>query len=124
MKNAAGGANRAAAFNSDSSATANLLSEPPAQSNSSGQLDGDGILIARFWKSARNRREAITLTLKSYEGHPYLDCRLFAATDEGRSLPTTKGVTVGIKQLPEFLRAVDKAYTRARDLGLIEGSSC
>jgi hypothetical protein len=77
------------------------------------------IEVGKFWKSSRNRRQSIVLTLKSYEGHEFLDCRLFDTNAEGQSVPTGKGVTVGIGRIEEFAAAVNKAVDRARDLGLL-----
>ncbi len=34
-------------------------------------------------------------------------------------LTGAKGITVGIRQLPQFVEAIDKAYFKARDLGLL-----
>lgn len=120
------GGNRAAPFVDDSiTSSSSVLSEPTAsaQLNSSDPLAGDGLLIWKFWKSPRNRRDTIVLRLKQYENVPYLDCRQFTTNAAGQSVPTQKGVTVGMRSLPEFLRAVDKACTRALDLGLIKVSS-
>ncbi|MBR0936697.1 PC4/YdbC family ssDNA-binding protein [Bradyrhizobium jicamae] len=79
------------------------------------------IEIGKLWKSARNRRQTIVISLKQYEGHEFLDCRLFDTNSEGQSVPTGKGVTVGLSRIKEFAAAVNKAVQRARDLGLIGG---
>jgi hypothetical protein len=79
----------------------------------------ESIEIAKFWKSARNRKQSIVVALKQYEGHQFLDCRVFDTNGEGQSVPTAKGVTVGMARLPEFVAAVTKAHARARELGLI-----
>lgn len=126
MKNATGGANRAAAFDhlAGSISNSSLVSDPDQSAQSiSEQLAGDGILIWRMWKSARNRREEIRISLRRWKEHDFADVRIFSASEDGRSLPTNRGVTIGMRQLPEFLRSVDKAYTRARDLGLISERS-
>jgi hypothetical protein len=77
------------------------------------------IEIAKYWKSARNRRQTTVLTIKHYEGHTFLDCRLFDTNGEGQSVPTTKGLTVSMARLLEFEAAVSKAVRKARELGLI-----
>jgi hypothetical protein len=81
------------------------------------------IQIAKFWKSARNRKQSIVLAIKHYEGHTFLDCRLFGTNAEGQSVPTAKGVTIGMARLSEFSAAVAKALAKARDLGLLNDES-
>ena len=84
-------------------------------------LDGP-IPIAKFWKSPRDRKNSIVLAIKQYEGHTFLDCRLFGTNAEGQTVPTLKGVTVGMRCLPEFLNAVKKAHAKAVELGLLDGA--
>ena len=81
------------------------------------------ILVARFWKSARNRRQTIVIALKRYEGHTFLDCRVFDTNAEGQAVPSTKGVTVGMARLPEFAAGVAKALEKAKALGLIDAEA-
>jgi hypothetical protein len=76
--------------------------------------------IAKFWKSARNRKQSIVVAIKQYEGHTFLDCRLFGTNTEGQSVPTTKGLTIGMARLLEFEAAVTKAVAKARELDLID----
>ena len=40
---------------------------------------------------------------------------------DGRLQPMHKGLTVTISKLPELAKAINKALTSARELGLIEG---
>jgi hypothetical protein len=77
------------------------------------------IIIARIWKSPRDRKRTIVIALKQYEGHDFLDCRLFDTNSEGQSVPTARGLTVGIPKLLEFAAAIAKAVERARQLGLL-----
>lgn len=89
-----------------------------AQRASKAQLEP--IEIAKFWKSARDRKRSIVLTLKEYEGHTFLDCRMFDTNSDGQSVPTNKGITVGMARLEQFAEAVQKALGRARALGLVD----
>ncbi|MCR1286057.1 hypothetical protein WB350_24930, partial [Escherichia coli] len=59
-----------------------------AQHASTYPLDGNGIGIASFWKSPRNRREAVQVSLRQYEGHAYADFRVYAMDSAGRLVPT------------------------------------
>lgn len=77
------------------------------------------IVIARTWKSARDRKQSIVLTLKEYEGHAFLDLRIYDTNAEGQSVPTKKGLTVGMARLEEFAASVSKAVERAREIGLV-----
>ena len=97
------------------------------QANSSSEvadaLAGDGIHIAALWKSRRDRRQAIQVSLRSYEGHPYVDARVYATNPFGRMVPTTKGITVGVAKLPQFAKAIGDALRMAHKLGLTAVSS-
>ena len=79
--------------------------------------------ICKFWKSARNRKQSIVVAIKHYEGHTFLDCRLFGTNAEGQSVPTAKGVTISMARLPEFSAAITKALAKARALGLLDDES-
>ncbi|MCA1474764.1 MULTISPECIES: hypothetical protein [unclassified Bradyrhizobium] len=79
------------------------------------------IEIAKFWKSARNRKQSIVIAIKHYEGHTFLDCRMFGTNEEGRSVPTQRGVTIGMARLEEFAAGVAKALATAQELGLLDG---
>jgi hypothetical protein len=91
----------------------------PAQAGSSDPLAGDGIGIASFWKSPRSRTEAIQVSLKSYQGHPYLDARVYATDAGGRMVPTSRGIAVGVKTLPQFAKAIGDGLRKAHQLGLL-----
>jgi Transcriptional Coactivator p15 (PC4) len=81
--------------------------------------ENEPIEIAKFWKSDRDRKNSIVVSIKQYEGHVFLDCRLYGTNAEGQTVPTAKGVTVGMKRLKEFLGAVNKAHAKAIALGLL-----
>jgi len=50
----------------------------------------------------------------------FVDVRLFETNAAGCSVPTVKGISVGFKQLPELIRALEKARVKAVALGLID----
>jgi hypothetical protein len=76
--------------------------------------------IMKCWKSARDRKQSIVMAIKQYEGHPFLDCRIFGTNAEGQSIPTTKGITIGMARLSEFANGAAKALAKAKELGLID----
>jgi hypothetical protein len=85
-------------------------------------LDGP-VVIGKCWKSARDRKNSIVVAIKQYEGHAFLDCRVFGTNSEGQTVPTAKGLTVGMVRLREFLRMVEKAHAKAVELGLVDGEA-
>ena len=78
------------------------------------------IPIAKLWKSPRNRTQTIVIAIKQYEGHPFLDCRIFDTNAQGQSVPTQRGITVGMAQLPEFVAGIGKAVEKAREIGVLK----
>jgi hypothetical protein len=79
------------------------------------------IEVAKIWKSPRNKRHTIHFVYREYEGHPYLDIRVFTLNEKGEAVPTKAGVTVTPVRLEEFSAAVVKAVAKGRELGLIRG---
>jgi Transcriptional Coactivator p15 (PC4) len=76
--------------------------------------------ISRRWKSSRDRKNSLVLAFKTYEGHTFLDCRIFGTNAEGQTVPTAKGITIGTPLLSQFVRDVQKAHAKAIELGLID----
>jgi hypothetical protein len=91
----------------------------PIQAGSSDQLADDGVGIASFRKSPRNRSKAVRVSLKSYEGNPYLDARVYAANATGQMRPTQRGISIGVRTLGRFAQATVDGYRRAAQLGLV-----
>ena len=62
--------------------------------------------------------ERVEVSLGEYEGHRYLDIRQrYLANDKW--LPTKKGVTVKVGQLPELIAGLQRIETQARAAGLL-----
>lgn len=78
------------------------------------------ITIAKFWKN-RRRNESVHVSLSEYEGHALINVRIYATGADGIDRPTTKGVAMGIRRLPELAAGLAKALDRARALGLLDG---
>jgi hypothetical protein len=81
--------------------------------------ENEPIEIAKFWKSGRDRKNSIVVAIKQYEGHVFLDCRLYGTNAEGQTVSTGKGVTIGMLRMTEFLRAIQKAHAKSKELGLL-----
>jgi hypothetical protein len=74
--------------------------------------------IGKFWKN-RRRDTAIVVSLSSYEGHNLLNVREHFVGADGCMRPTTKGLAMVVRRLPEFSKAVRKALEKARELDLL-----
>jgi hypothetical protein len=82
------------------------------------------IEIAKFWKN-RRRDTAIVISLSSYEGHNLVSVREHFVGGDGCMRPTTKGISVVVRRLPELSGALRRALETARDQNLLpsdEGS--
>jgi Transcriptional Coactivator p15 (PC4) len=77
------------------------------------------IVISKFWKN-RRRNESLHVILSEYEGHPLINVRIYATGADGIDRPTTKGVALGIRKLPELAQALAKAEAKAREMGLLD----
>jgi Transcriptional Coactivator p15 (PC4) len=80
------------------------------------------IQIAKFWKS-RNHSEHVRVELSEYEGHPLINVRIWQTGSDGIDRPTTKGIAMAVRKLPELASALARAETKARELGLIDDES-
>ena len=57
---------------------------------------------------AKNSREEVRATLKTWNGHRLADIRVFASDDEGDGdHPTRKGICVKVSDLPKLREAVE-----------------
>jgi hypothetical protein len=54
----------------------------------------------------KNARECICLRLETYQGHRFLDVRIWTTGEDGEQVPTRKGVAVPLSAMPEFVEAV------------------
>jgi len=77
------------------------------------------IVISKFWKSARNRSQHVRVELSEHEGHPLINVRVWQTGSDGIDRPTTKGIAMGIRKLPELASAIAKAEAKAIELGLL-----
>jgi hypothetical protein len=77
------------------------------------------VTIAKFWKN-RRRNESLHISLSEYEGQALINVRVYTTGADGIDRPTTKGVAMGIRKLPELAAGLAKALDKARDLGLLD----
>jgi hypothetical protein len=81
------------------------------------------IEIAKWWKS-RRRDIAVIVTLSEYEGRPIINIREHFIGSDGCMRPTTRGLAMAVRRLPELSKAIRQALETARKLNLLsdEGS--
>jgi len=72
----------------------------------------------RLWKN-RQRRDAVVVSLSTFENRNLISVRLFTTSQDGKMLPTAKGVSLVIARLPELAAAVANALNKAKAIGLI-----
>jgi hypothetical protein len=58
-------------------------------------------------------------SISTYEGRNVAGIRLYTTSQDGKMLPTTKGVTMAVERLPELATAINRALRKARQLGLL-----
>jgi hypothetical protein len=78
------------------------------------------ITIGKIWRN-RYRTEFICVAIKQYEGAAYLDVRVWRQDVDGRSRPTDKAITIGVRKIEELGETIAKAIVTAKKHGLIRG---
>jgi Transcriptional Coactivator p15 (PC4) len=74
---------------------------------------GDGptlpepIEIAKFWKS-RNHAEHVRVDISEYKGHSIINVRVWQTGSDGVDRPTTRGIAMSVRKLPELASALAK----------------
>jgi len=76
------------------------------------------IEIAKWWKS-RRRNIAVVVSLRHYEGHNLVDVREYFTDQAGCMKPSTRGLAMVVRNLPEFSSAIRKALETARRHNLL-----
>lgn len=74
------------------------------------------LAVDSFWRNRRH--EAVVSTLSTFEGRNIFDVRIHEM-QQGKLVPTRKGVAVVVLRLPDLVKAVNKALAKARELGLL-----
>jgi hypothetical protein len=72
----------------------------------------------RLWKN-RQRRDAIVVSLSTFENRNLISVRLYTTSQDGTMLPTSRGVSLVVARLPELAAAVAKALNKAKELRLL-----
>jgi hypothetical protein len=72
----------------------------------------------RLWKN-RQRRDAVVVSLATFEDRNLISVRLYTTSPDGKMLPTAKGVSLVVARLPELATAIGSALKKAKELGLL-----
>ena len=82
----------------------------------------DPISIAKFWKS-RDHAEHVRVDLSEFKGHILVNVRIWQTGSDGIDRPSTRGIAMSVRKLPELASALAKAETTAIELGLLQSTS-
>jgi hypothetical protein len=69
----------------------------------------------------KNAREDIRVTLSNFKGHDLVGARIWFKSKEGEPRPSSKGITVNVKVLPELIGLLEDAEKKAIELGVLGG---
>ena len=68
----------------------------------------------------KNQREEIRVTLSNFKGHDLCGARIWFKNKEGEPRPSSKGLTVNVRVLPELIGLLEAAEKKAIELGVLE----
>jgi hypothetical protein len=74
--------------------------------------------IAKISKN-RRRDKVIVVSLSAYEETNIVNVREYFVGSDGCMRPTTRGIAMSVRRLPELSRAVRRALETARSLNLL-----
>ena len=80
------------------------------------------IEVAKFFKT-RWRNESVHVRLSEYEGNCLIDIRVWRTGTDGIDRPSTKGLALSVRKLPELARALVLAEAKAIELNLIPNNN-
>jgi hypothetical protein len=78
----------------------------------------ESVTVAKLWKS-RRRDIAVVVVLGPYKEHNLISVREHVVGSDGIMRPSTRGVSLVVRRLPELAAALAKAMQQARALGLL-----
>jgi len=68
----------------------------------------------------KNRREEIRVTLSNFKGHDLVGARIWFTNEGGEARPSSKGITVNVRVLPELIGLLEDAEKKAVALGVLD----
>jgi hypothetical protein len=67
----------------------------------------------------KNQREDVRVTLSNFKGHDLVGTRIWFKTKDGEHRPTSKGISINVRILPELIGLLTEAEKKCVELGLI-----
>jgi len=72
-----------------------------------------GQILAEFDRTKRGEgAKKLQIALKTYENHPFVDCRIWWRRQDGTWMPTKRGITFRARELGDVQRALAEAAKR------------
>jgi hypothetical protein len=71
------------------------------------------VIVAEFAKGKNG--DKVRAKLRAFKGKAYADIRLHYTAEDGKVLPTKKGLSVSVGQLPDLVKAVNALVDAAKD---------
>ena len=68
----------------------------------------------------KNQREDIRVTLSNFKGHDLVGARIWFKSKEGAPRPSSKGITVNVKVLPQLIGLLEQDEKKAIELGVLD----
>ena len=66
----------------------------------------------------KNKREEIRVTLSNFKGHDLVGCRIWFKAGDGFK-PSSKGIAINVRILPELIGLLEEAEKKAVELGVL-----
>jgi hypothetical protein len=94
------------------------MAQSAAERNSEGVKSNDPLIVAEW---PLHRRERLRVSIEEFKGARLISVRKWFEADDGSWRPTSRGISLSIRHLPQLLEAIDNAHAIALERGLIEG---
>jgi hypothetical protein len=78
------------------------------------------VAVDSFWRNRKH--EAVVSTLSTYKDRNIFDVRIHEM-QQGKLVPTRKGVAIVVLRLPDLHKSIMKALKKAQALGLLDGAA-
>src|SRR5438552_13655689 len=88
-----------------------------AERNSEGAKSNDPLIVAEW---PLNRGDRLRVSIEDFKGAQLISIRKWFTTEGGELRPTSKGISLAVRHLPQLAAAVESALILASDRGLVE----
>lgn len=63
----------------------------------------------------KNSQEVIRVNIQDYQGTELVDIRTYWQTEEGKWIPTKKGISLTYHVMPDIIKLLQKAFKKMRE---------